>query len=298
MTALHGEIQPYLDALGTEDGSEKMIAAMEAVGTAFTIDEFTSTGVEEKYLEFRRGGVEFLVVDGILDTVFFNLVEDEYGAAYPRPEALIPGVHHGMSRQAAIELLGTPRRDEPKYLLFAVGERFLNLRIHDEQVVGLTVLCRDLAAEYETSEAPVESVTISGEITQFLDATGTGYGDPAMAELIATLGPRFDSHPLDDEYGKGILLIFGSSGVDLQYRDGVLQGVLIHAADVERVPYPRLDALIDGLSFPASSDAVAKALGPSHQTLEDTDIYFQDGRHIILSYTDSVVTTISIVKGP
>jgi hypothetical protein len=119
-----------------------------------------------------------------------------------------------------------------------------------------------------------------------------------MAELIATLGPRFDTHPLDDENGKGIFLIFGGSGVDVQYRDGVLQGVLIHAADVERVPYPRLDALIDGLSFPASSDAVAKALGPSHQTLEDTDIYFQDGRHIILSYTDSVVTTISIVKVP
>jgi hypothetical protein len=43
---------------------------------------------------------------------------------------------------------------------------------------------------------------------------------------------------------------------------------------------------------------VAKALGPSHQTLEDRDIYIQDGRHIILSYTDSAVTTISIVKVP
>ena len=45
MTALTGEIQTYLDALGTEDGSEEMLAAMRLVGTNFTMHEFTSAGI-------------------------------------------------------------------------------------------------------------------------------------------------------------------------------------------------------------------------------------------------------------
>ena len=66
MTAQHSEIQTYLDSLGTEDGSEQMLPAMRLVGTTFSMQEFTSAGVQERYLEFCRGGVEMLVIDGIL----------------------------------------------------------------------------------------------------------------------------------------------------------------------------------------------------------------------------------------
>lgn len=133
MTAQHSEIQTYLDALGTEDGSEEMLAAMRLVGTKFFMQEFTSAGMHERYLEFRRGGVEMLVIDGILETIFFQLAESEEEAAYPRPDALIPGLHHGMSRQEAIEQLGTPLRNEPGYLRFAIGDAFavLGLRSGD-----------------------------------------------------------------------------------------------------------------------------------------------------------------------
>ena len=75
MTALTGEIQTYLDALGTEDGSEEMFAAMRLVGTKFTMQEFTSAGIHERFLEFRRGGVEMMVIDGILETILFELAE-------------------------------------------------------------------------------------------------------------------------------------------------------------------------------------------------------------------------------
>src|SRR5699024_10635926 len=88
-TAIRGEILTYLEAIGADDGSDAMIAAMEAVGTTFSIKEYTSTGVHEKYLIFAKGGVDFLLHDGIVDTVFFHLRDSEKYAAYAHPDALV-----------------------------------------------------------------------------------------------------------------------------------------------------------------------------------------------------------------
>lgn len=75
MTAQLGVLLTCLDALGSEDGSEEMLAAMRLAGTAFEIDEFASAGMQERCLVFRRGGVDMLVVDGILAAIFFRLAE-------------------------------------------------------------------------------------------------------------------------------------------------------------------------------------------------------------------------------
>lgn len=90
--AIRGKIHTYLAAIGSEDGSDAMIAAMEAVGTKFSIKEYTSTGVHEKYLIFAKGGVDFLLLDGIVDSVFFHLYESDRYAAYAHVEALVDGL--------------------------------------------------------------------------------------------------------------------------------------------------------------------------------------------------------------
>lgn len=308
MTTLHGEILPYLDALGTEDGSEEMLTAMELVGTTFSIDEFTSTGVHEKYLEFRRGGVEFLVLDGVVDTVFFSLAEDEEGAASPRPDALIQGVHRGMSRRAVIERLGTPVRDEPRYLLFRAGKGYVHLKIEDEEVVALTAQRRDLMAEPAAHPAPAaqteqpapapSAAAITGEISPLIAAAGTPFDDPARIEIITALGPSVDSWPLESEPGDALLLVLEDGGVDLQYRDGVLQAVLIRTTDAERSAHPRLDALVDGLTFPAVRADVTAAFGPAVTSREDLDLYIEQGRYMLFNYTEDLLTSISIVHIP
>lgn len=306
MTDLQGEITPYLDAIGSEDGSAVMIAAMERVGTTFTTDEFTSMGMLEKYLEFTKGGVDFLVIDGIVDTIFFRLVDDPSGAAHRDPDALIPGLRHGMSRDAVIELLGEPVRNEPNFLLYAVGAKFLNVQVPHDRVEDFSVQSRDLQAEFErapdTPTAPVTGDTpatpITGEISLFVDAAGTAYGDQVMIDLVDALGPRLDSHDIADEHGSGTFLVFDSGGVDVQYRNEVLTGVLIHTTSDERRPYPRLDALVDGLSFPAARADVTAALGSPRTSLADRDIYLERGRHLMFDYTGEIVTTISIVHVP
>lgn len=315
MADLHGEITSYLDAIGTEDGSAAMIAAMKRVGTTFTIDEFTSMGMHEKYLEFAKGGVEFLVLDGIVDTIFFRLVAEPPLAAYRDPEALIPGIRYGMSRDAVIELLGEPLRNEPRYLLYPVGSKFLSVYLPGGTVKDFTVQGRDLQSESESASetlsapiapesatAPIDgealSAPIIGEIALFLDAAGTGYGDKAMLDLIAALGTPPDSHDIADDHGPGTFLVFESAGVDVQYRDQVLTGVLIHVADDGRRPYPRLDALVDRLSFPATRADVTAALGSPKNSLTDRDLYDERGRFVMFHYTGDTVTTISIVHVP
>ena len=305
MTDLHGEITPYLDAIGTEDGSEVMIAAMELVGTTFTIEEFTSLGTHEKYLVFTKGGVEFLVIDGVVDTIFFQLVDDSDGAAYRDPDALIPGLRHGMPRAAVIELLGEPVHNKPKYLLYRVGEKFLNVQLAGDQLESFSVQARDLEAELEsapdTPTAPIAEETpsspIAGEISLFLDAVGSSYGDTVMVDLVAALGP-FDSHDTTDDQGSGTFLVFDSAGVDVQYRDEVLIGVLIHVADEGRRHYARLGTLVDGLALPATRAEVPAALGSPRTSLDDRDIYIERGRHVMFHYTGDATTTISIVRVP
>lgn len=304
-TAITGEIQPYLDAIGTEDGSDAMIAAMEAVGTKFTLDEYTSTGNREKYLCFEKGGVEFRLHDGAVETIVFYLRDNRGYAAYARPDALVEGVSLGTTRAEVIDLLGTPRQNRERFLLYAVGGAFVHFQIRDERVTRIAAMRADLVAEAEAADAadaasaPAgEPKPITGEISQLIDAAGSAYGDPVMLNLVELLGPRLDSHDIDEEDGGGKLLVFDSGGVDLQYRDDALLAVLIHVREGDRRPYPRLDTLVDGLSFPATREDVHTALGAPNDSLSDLDLYSTNSKHIMFNYNDDSLATISIVHAP
>ncbi|WP_147918135.1 hypothetical protein [Ruania zhangjianzhongii] len=298
MTALTGEILPYLDAIGTTDGSEAMIAAMKLVGTKFTIDEYTSAGMHEKYLVFGKGGVDFLVIDDILDTIFFRLVATENGAPYARPEALIDGLHHGMSRGAVVEILGEPLRNEPHYLLYAIEAKFLNVQVRDNKVEDFSIHRVDVAAGFEDSPDVPVATPLTGEISLFIDAAGTAFDGTVMSDLIDAVGPGFDSHNIDDDQGTGLFLVFRDGGVDVQYRNGILTGVLIHITGDERVPYPRPHTLVNGLTLPATRNEVTTALGTPQQSLADIDLFHERGRHILFDYSGDNLQTISIVHVP
>lgn len=294
MTTLHGKILPYLEAIGTEDGSEPMLTAMGLVGTKFTIDEYTSAGMHEKYLKFTKGGVDFLVIDGIVDTIFFRLAKSDYGASYARPNSLIEGVEHNMSVDALAAVLGSPIFEASDHIVYRVGEKFLNIDTQDGRVHKLCVQLFDFGAESDgaESESVVPAKPITGEISLLIGAAGTAYGDKVMIDLVDALGPRLDSHDTDD--GTGNFLIFESGGVDVHYRDGTLAGVLIHIASEDRRPYPRLDALVDGLTLPTTRSNVSEALGAPHESLPDMDMYSEQGRFVMFNYTNDALTTISI----
>lgn len=298
VTEIRGEILPYLAAIGSEDGSEVMLAAMEAVGTKFTIKEYTSAGKHEKYLIFAKRGVDFLVLDGVVDTVLFHLRDREEYSAYAHPDALVEGIDHGMSRADVIGVLGEPRRNEKRYLLYAVGDAFVNIQIRDERVLRVNAQRRDLKAEAEAEEAAMSAagpVPIAGEISKLIGAVGSAYGDPVMLDLVELVGPRLESHDVDAANGGGKFLVFDGGGVDVQYRDDVLIGALVHVREGERRPYPRLDALIDGLSFPATRADVHAVLGvPVESPRSDVDVYEHDGRFVLFNYDDDDLATISI----
>lgn len=301
-TGITGEIRPYLDAIGAEDGSDEMIAAMEAVGTKFTLKEYTSTGVHEKYLIFAKGGVDFLLHDGIVDTVFFHLRDSDKYAAYAHPDALVEGVRFGMSRDEVIDKLGTPRQNKKRYLLYPAGDAFVNIQFRDERVLRINAQRQDYAAQAEAEQAESAPATepkpITGEISQLIDAAGSEYGDPVMGELFELLGPRLDSHDIDAADGGGRLLVFDSGGVDLQYRDDALLAALVHVKEGDRRPYPRLDALVIGLAFPATREDVRAAVGEPHDSRSDLDLYEQQGTYVLFNYDGDALATISIVHVP
>ena len=303
--AIRGEILTYLEAIGSEDGSDEMIAAMEAVGTRFILDEYTSAGTREKYLCFEKGGVEFLLHDGVVETVDFYLRDNKEYTAYAHPNALVEGVSLGTTRAEVIALLGTPRQNRERFLLYAVGSAFVHFQIRDERVTRIAAMRADLVAEEEAADAAAaapalaaEPKPITGEISQLINAAGSAYGDPVMLDLVELLGPRLDSHDIDAADGGGKLLVFASGGVDLQYRDGVLLAVLVHVHEDERRPYPRLGTLVDGLSFPATREDVHAALGAPNDSRSHLDLYSENGTHVMFNYNGGSLATISIVHVP
>ena len=119
-----------------------------------------------------------------------------------------------------------------------------------------------------------------------------------MLDLVELFGPRLDSHEIDAADGGGTLLVFDSGGGDLQYRDDALLAVLIHVREGDRRPYSRLDALVDGLAFPATREDVRAAVGEPHDSRSDLDLYEQQGTYVLFNYDGDALATISIVHVP
>lgn len=178
----------------------------------------------------------------------------------------------------------------------------MNIQFDDERISAIDAQRFDQPAQAEaeqTDAAPMaEPKPITGEISQLIEAAGSVYGDPVMLELVELLGPGLDSHDIDAADGGGRFLVFEGGGVDLQYREDVLLAVLIHVGEGERGPYPRLDALVEGLAFPAMREDVRTAVGEPRDSRSNLDLYEQQGTSVIFYYRSDLLATISIAQLP
>ncbi|GGH47796.1 hypothetical protein [Microbacterium album] len=146
MTRLAGDITTFLDALGTPEDSAPFAAAVALVGTELEVDEQPYGVHTARYLISEAGGVEFLVKEGVLSSVFVFLAGDRSHAPYPRPDALIEGVAPGSPRSEIAAVLGEPVRSQPAYDLFAASGRFVHAEFRDDALVKVTAMLRDPAA--------------------------------------------------------------------------------------------------------------------------------------------------------
>ena len=129
MTTVSGEVAVFLDALGHQEGSSRILAAIVLVGPRMEISEFDFDGEVSIYYVFKPAGTELLFEKGILVSAMVRMqpdVDDGTYDVYPRPEALVDGLLPTAARSEVMALLGTPERVGPSFDRYRVNGHYLH----------------------------------------------------------------------------------------------------------------------------------------------------------------------------
>lgn len=138
--------------------------------------------------------------------------------------------------------------------------------------------------------------SLRGELVALAAALGTPEGSARFLDVVVLAGPRMARHEYENENGPGVFVVFEGGGVDAQFVGGVLRGLLIHLVSDERPTYARLDALIEGLSLPATRDEVHARLGEPDQVYQRPDLeqYRFDDVNVQFDFVSDRTTAITL----
>jgi len=143
-TMIQGEVSVFLSALGAREGDLRLRRALEFVGGQPELDVFDDGGEVATYLAVPARGVELLLTDGALSTVFVHATATEEHAAYDGWAQLLPGIDADSSREDVIRAFGEPKRSAPGYLLYGAGSGFVQFDFAGEMLAMAVVMERDI----------------------------------------------------------------------------------------------------------------------------------------------------------
>lgn len=138
---IEGNVSVFLDALGARESEAPLARALEFVGGGYEVDAFDDDGGgSATYLLMPQRGVEFLLTDGALSSVFvFATVNDEH-AVYGGWPTLVHGVGATASPAEVVQALGEPDRSGTTYLCYAVGSGFVQFDFDGEALMMAVIM--------------------------------------------------------------------------------------------------------------------------------------------------------------
>ena len=138
---LTGEIERMIAALGSPEKDRAALDAMVLAGLPTKSQEFRDGGVTTTYLISEEGGTDFLFEDGALDSVLVRMQPEPPYAVYPRPEALIDGVHPCADRAAVRQVMGDdPEWSGPNADRWSVGTASVHFEFADDALALVTIM--------------------------------------------------------------------------------------------------------------------------------------------------------------
>lgn len=294
---INGDASTFLKALGAREGDERLAQAIAVVGGTYSVEEYNDDGVEEKYLDMSDRGVELLLQDGELETVFvFATVTDEH-VAYGGWTSLIDGVSVDSSRDDITRAMGEPLRSTSKYVTYDAEPGFVQFEFDDDRL-SMAVFMRRLiggASPVETPVAVTGAGTVEGQAATFISAVGADMFSAEHMSIIVLAGPAIESR---DDMRDGVAWQydhFPNTGVTIQFKGEELVGALIPLQPEDgRSAYPTPELLVTGLSLPASREAIAAHFGAPQRSSQHMDLYLVDDRYLRFDFEDGQSTALTV----
>lgn len=145
-TMIQGDVSEFLSALGAREGDALLQRALDFVGGEHEVDVFDDDDAVATYLVVPDRGVDFLLVDGVLSTVFIYATVNSEHAAYGAWPSLVHGVTASAGRDELVRALGEPKRSAAGYLLYETDQGFLQFDFDGETLTMAVVMTRDIGA--------------------------------------------------------------------------------------------------------------------------------------------------------
>jgi len=300
LALLKGDIALFVHALGKREDDSAFQQAVKFVNGEQEVETYNDT-YEEKYITMPEKGISFLLIDGLVDTVFVYAEKSRNKKVYDRSATLIDGIDFTVSPDDIVRAFGDPLRSTGTYLTYKAGPGYVQFDFNDESL-RMVVLMRKLIGGLDSQNIPVEeqkAVVIEGDLATFISAVGCAMYSPEHLAAIVLAGPAME---IDEDIHKGTqsqYQYFSNNGVTLQFKGGTLVVAMIELrADDGNSVYSWPERLITGLPLPKSREAVRVHLGKPSSSHETMDLFVIDGRYVRIDFEDDETTTVTIlVKG-
>lgn len=294
---IQGDISIFLQALSAPEGDPRLEQALSLVGGDHEVDEYDDTGVVEKYLILSDRGVNFLLRDGQLDTVFVYATATASRGIYGGWSTLIEGIGPDSSRDDLLRALGEPVRSTSAYVTYAADPGFVQFEFDGDALTAAVVMRELIGGQGSEQAKPAEGASsVEGEVAVFLRAVDSPMFSPEHLAVIGLTGPATESF---DEQRDGVAWQYehsARSGVTLQFARDVMVAALIrlHSDEGESV-YPSPDRLIAGLPLPSSRADVEAHFGKPRQSDDQMDLYLVDDRYLRFDFDADRSSALTIV---
>lgn len=295
---IQGDISLFLKALGAKEKDPSFKKAFDFIGGEYETDIYTDTGEEEKYLIMENKGVEFLLRNSSLSTIFFHVIEEEEGqGVYKDLSSLIKRLKANASSADIEKLLGAPLRSTEKHLTYEAKPGYVQFDFADgklKTVVAMTELIGGVPAQ---TTQPAEDTTGEDDLMIFLRAVGTTSYSPEHLAAVVHAGPAMESEKAVHAGATWIYQSFPKSGVLFQFKNelAVRVSIELHSSD-ESPAYRWLDRLIPALPLPASRESIQAHFGEPFQSNEHMDLYYIEDRYLRFYFEKGQSTGITITQ--
>lgn len=141
---IQGDITVLLNSLGAREGDPRLQAALDFVGGEVEVDVFDEEDGEARYLVMVDRGVDFLLRDGEVSTVFVYAAENPEQTVYEESATLVEGVDFDVTPDALVATLGEPLRATPRYVIYAADPGFVQFDFDGDRLTLVSAMARDI----------------------------------------------------------------------------------------------------------------------------------------------------------
>jgi hypothetical protein len=290
--------------MGSREGDDRLTKALAFVGGEYETSTYLDAGTESRYLVSKEHGVDFLMEDGALHSVFFHARSTAGQAMYDGWAGLIDGIGPDASPESLADVLGAPKRATEVFAIYPADPGFVRFVFSNGRLKMVVAQDFDLFDTTPLSEADDTvtvdrpdadaAPTIDGELAVFMTAVGSAMYSPEHLAALVLAGPALETH--EDERADAMWLYqeFPRTGVTLQFKNEIMVGALVLLDGPNAYPTP--DLLITDFSLPCAREKLETRLGKEQMSSEAQAFYFVDNKYLAFDFEGGVTTTLSVIQ--